>query len=102
MIAMREGHMLTLRVLAVKEGDLELFPGQVRAPFAWRQWLAFPATSPALGFDFVAAFDLLGVRDDGHHDAIAACVNPCFSACFAIWQDTIFRMPRHRDGVLLL
>jgi len=54
-IAVREGHMLTLRVLAVKEGDLELLPGQVRSALARRQGLALLAATTTLGFDVVAA-----------------------------------------------
>ncbi len=68
---MRKGHMLTLRVLAVKKSDLELLPGQVRPALTRQQGLALPAATATLGFDFIAAFDLRGVGDNRHHHAVA-------------------------------
>ena len=102
MITMRESHMLMLRILAVKEGDLELLPGQVRASRARWQGLALLAATTTLGFGVVAAFDLLGIGDDRHHHTVAARVNTRFLACFVVGDDAFFRLPRHGDDIVLL
>jgi hypothetical protein len=60
--------MLMLRILAVKEGDLELLPGQVRSSLSRRQGFALLAATTTIGFHSVTAFDLLGIGDDRYRN----------------------------------
>ena len=102
MVAVRERHVLMLGTLAIEERHLELFPGLVRAVLSRRQRLALLATATTLGFDVVAAFHFLGLRDDGNHYAVAARVNAGFLPCFVFGHDAIAGVPGDLDVVVFL
>ena len=95
MVLVRDGDVLMFQGLVVEVDHFELFPGLIRTFAERQQGPPFLATPAAFFFHFLTPLELLGVRDDRHHHAIAAGVDTRGSRAlrFIRLERAVLRLP---------